>query len=286
MSQSDGADFIQQWVQRDAANPEAHLGSIGLTHRVPSGGFVMGSRFHPREAPRREVQVAEFEIAHAPVMVRQYAAFLEAGGYSERPWWSEAGWAWRQGRALGWGRADRSRPFDWRSQESRFDHPVAGVTYYEAEAYCRWLSAQKTRLVRLPTEAEWEKAARGEYGKVYPWGDEWDPARCNSAEKGPGTTTPVGAYSPQGDSPYGAADMAGNVREWTRSKFKNYPYDAGDGRESLEGQESRMLRGGSFYDYRRVVRCAYRGNYRPGGRDGDVGFRVMVWSPGPARSAG
>ncbi len=270
MSQSDGADFIQQWVQRDAANPEAHLGSIGLTHRVPSGGFVMGSRFHPREAPRREVQVAEFEIAHAPVMVRQYAAFLEAGGYSERPWWSEAGWAWRQGRALGWGRADRSRPFDWRSQESRFDHPVAGVTYYEAEAYCRWLSAQKTRLVRLPTEAEWEKAARGDDGRPWPWGAEFRPGLANLLESGLDHTSST-AHLPGDVSPCGAVDMAGNVQEWTSSVYTPLPDEA-----FVAGQDLRVARGGSYNDTAYGARTSYRRGYPAGYFFPFLGFRIVV----------
>ena len=130
-------------------------------------------------------------------------------------------------------------------------------------AYCQWLSEQTGKEYRLPTEAEWEKAARGTYGQVYAWGNDWDPANCNSKESGPGDTTPVGQYSPQGDSPYGCADMLGNVWEWTSSALKDYPYNPDDGREG-ENAEYRILRGGSWYNSKEFVRCAYRNRSLPG----------------------
>ena len=128
-------------------------------------------------------------------------------------------------------------------------------------AYCDWLSQQTGKKYRLPTEAEWEKAAswdaRTGTKRCYPWGDEWDATQCNNKEDGPGHTTPVGQYSPAGgDSAYGVSDVAGNVWEWTLSKWGRdrdkptfgYPYDHSDGREALEGAEFRVLRGGCFYD--------------------------------------
>ena len=270
MSERDGADFIQDWVRRGASEAEAHLGSIGLLHRVTGGPFVMGSRFHPREAPRREVQVPEFEIAHAPVMVKQFAAFLEAGGYAERPWWSEAGWAWRQGRALGWGREDRSRPADWRNQESRFDHPVTGVTVYEAEAYCRWLGAQKGRVVRLPAEEQWEKAARGDDGRPWPWGGEFRVGQANTLESDLNHTTPTASVA--GDvSPCGAVDMGGNVQEWTAS-----PYRPLAGEVFPAGHDLRVARGGSFNDTAYGARTAYRRGYPAGYFFPFLGFRIVV----------
>ncbi|MGQ0604973.1 MAG: formylglycine-generating enzyme family protein [Anaerolineales bacterium] len=266
----EGAEFIKQWVKRDAANPEAHLGSIGLLHRVPSGAFLMGSRFHPREAPRREVNVPEFEIAHAPVMVKQFENFVAAQGYGERQWWSETGWAWRRTLTLGWGREDRSKPQDWRTQEQRSDHPVTGITFYEAEAYCRWISAQKGKLVRLPTEEEWERAARGDDGRPWPWGEEWRPGLTNTIEADLNLTIPTGSL-PTDLSPCGAVDMAGNTQDWTASVYAPLPEEA-----FVAETDMRVARGGSYNDTSYGARASYRRGYPASYFYPFLGFRIVV----------
>ena len=152
------------------------------------------------------------------------------------------------------------------------------VSWHDAVAYCNWLAEVTGKSYRLPSEAEWEKGARGTHGLIYPWGNRWDAKRCNNSEGGTSGTTPVGAY-PQGASPYGLLDMAGNVWEWTRSVYWRYPYVPEDGREDIESGEYQVLRGGSWYHLQDDARCAFRRWYHPGLRCDDVGFRVVV-SPG------
>ena len=152
------------------------------------------------------------------------------------------------------------------------EHPVTDVTWYQANDYAKWVGG------RLPTEAEWEKACRGTDGFIYPWGDSGPTADLANFNSNVGDTTPVGKYSPQGDSPYGVVDMSGNVWEWTSSQYQPYPYNAADGRENQEGDADRTLRGGAWGDLDDLVRCAFRNSLNPDNGLDDVGFRVM--SPG------
>jgi toxoflavin biosynthesis protein ToxD len=170
------------------------------------------------------------------------------------------------------------------------DHPVVFLKWTDAIKYCDWLNRQlKDELpaglvLRLPTEAEWEKAARGEHGLKWPWGNEFDVHKCNSKEGGKEGTTPVGLYSPQGDSPYGCADMAGNVWEWTHSLKVSYPYKFDDGREDITVSGDRVLRGGAFNVGQKYVRCSHRDDNRNFDRqfwnyENFIGFRVVLSPP-------
>ena len=195
------------------------------------------------------VFVAAFYIARYPVTNRAYQAFVEAAGYPA--------------------------PRHWQSHfpEVLSDHPVVNISWREALAYCDWLSATTGQHYRLPTEAEWEKAARGADSCAYPWGNIFDKAKCNSWEAGLGWTTPVDAY-PNGASPYGVMDMAGNVWEWCSSLYADYPYRADDGRERLTAEGWRVLRGGSWFDHEWGVRAARRLSGQPERVSHNTGFRV------------
>jgi formylglycine-generating enzyme required for sulfatase activity len=166
------------------------------------------------------------------------------------------------------------------------------VCWYDALAYCEWLSQQHNSILqlgyhfRLPSEAEWEKAARGVDAREWPWGNTYDAALCNSKDGGKLRTTSVGAYSPHGDSFYGVSDMSGNVWEWTITLWGEgrdkpdfvYPYRGTDGRENQRAGDGfyRIVRGGSFKDDSKGVRCACRDLDPPHYALNNLGFRVFA----------
>jgi formylglycine-generating enzyme required for sulfatase activity len=238
---------------------------------IPTGEFTMGSDpgLDPEavddEGPQHRLYLPDYYLAKTPVTNAQYGAFVQATGHP-------APYHWGGG-------------FPPRRKE---DHPVVNVSWHDALAYCNWLAEVTGKPYRLPSEAEWEKAARGDDGRIYPWGAQWDPARCNSREGGQGDTiaevgiyigdtTPVDAY-PEGASPYGLLDMAGNVWEWTSSVYEVYPYDPVDGREDLQAGDDvrRVLRGGAFVNLGWRVRSAFRGHDLPDFFFWDRGFRVAL----------
>ena len=153
------------------------------------------------------------------------------------------------------------------------------VSWHDAVAYCNWLAEVTGKPYRLPSEAEWEKGARGTDGRIYPWGNHWDAKRCNTPEGGKRATTSVGHY-PKGASPYDLLDMAGNVWEWTQTLRASHPYDADDGRENLDGGGDRVFRGGSWTNLASNVHGAYRyiGSQGFGPEQGgaNLGFRVVL----------
>ena len=221
-----------------------------------------------RERPDHTVVLPVFSIAVHPVSLGEYRRFVNGGAYAQPQFWTAAGRRWIAGTS-------RSCPDHWDESPWGDDRrlPVVGVSWYEATAYCAWLSEHVGRSVRLPSEAEWEKAARGTDGLLYPWGDRFEPSRCNTRACGPGRTTPVDGF-PGGRSPYGTHDMIGNVSEWTSSRFEPYPYDAADGRENLEGEWLRVTRGGSWFSPDVRARATSRGMNDPWFTDHDLGFRI------------
>ena len=157
--------------------------------------------------------------------------------------------------------------------------PAVGVCWHEARAYCAWLSVQTGQPFRLPTEAEWEAAASGQRGRRYAYGNDFDASRCNAFETHIRRATPIGVF-PGGETPEGLVDMTGNIWDWTSSLYKNYRYDAGDGRESIiTGDGHRVVRGGSWFSSQGLARATVRNRAHPDLRSFDIGFRVVCSSP-------
>jgi formylglycine-generating enzyme required for sulfatase activity/energy-coupling factor transporter ATP-binding protein EcfA2 len=284
-------------VQRDAGFLLARTGwqpeDLDDFISIPAGTFLYGDE-------KREEEIdAPFEMAKYPVTNLQYRRFIEAEGYHRRELWSEDGWAWRMGDYDSKAPEDyqewlekrppdkRGEPFFWHDRQWNNPlAPVVGVSWFEAEAYCNWLSEQRGVPVRLPTEREWERAARGVDGRTYPWGEDFDRRKLNCAEFWAkeddlsdyddlkkwwdsdsfenASTTQAGQF-PQSQSPDGLMDMSGNVFEWTKTWW-------------ADDHVYRVVRGGSWDYDRRYVRCAYRSRLAPDLFGTTVGFRVV--SPG------
>ncbi len=268
--------------------------------RVPAGYFQMGGgHSDPARCISYSLHLDEFYIGMFPVTVAQYAAFARATRRPAMPWA-------RRLRSLEMEdaedfevitRLDRNwrHPFGRdRGAAARADHPVMVVTWHDAVAFCAWASQASGARVRLPTAAEWQKAARGPDGRPYPWGKGPlpGPLLCNclpdSLRSGPlagplheGSTTPVGAFSPLGDSPFGCSDMLGNVWEWTSTAVRDeegrllfgHPYRRDDGREDPNGRCSRLLMGGSYRSSFAWVSCIAERDMEPL-RARDTGFRI------------
>lgn len=233
--------------------------------RIPSGEFWLDSESGQweDEKPVHRCHLEAFAIARTPITNAQYQIFVQATEHKVPTNW-----------------------VDGRPPKNKVNHPVGTVTWHDALAYCNWLGQVTGRTITLPSEAQWEKAARGAEDKlVYPWGDQFEATLCNCWELELEDTTPVGIF-PAGASPYGVLDMSGNVWEWTRSlwgkdlekpEFK-YPYDPRDGRENLQAGDDilRVVRGGAFYFGHRRVRCSARSWNNPGCRYDDIGFRIAL----------
>jgi formylglycine-generating enzyme required for sulfatase activity len=186
--------------------------------------------------------VNSFYLARFPVTNGAWHEFIQAGGYRDARYWTQTGWAWAQAHR-------REFPHRWGDNVWRDtpDHPVQWLTWYEAMAYARWMALQTGAPYRLPTEAEWEKAASWDpvnrIKREYPWGDSFDWSFCNLRGQ---WTTPVGSHSPRGDTPDGLADMAGQVWQWTSSRRLPYPYKPDVAREDPEAEGERAMRGGCW----------------------------------------
>ncbi len=244
---------------------------LELLH-IPAGPFLMGSnpaldlRALQNEQPQHQVHLSEYYVSTYPITNGQYAAFLKATNHQGHPKWEVK---------ESWFRSSVQYPVGERN------HPAIYVSWDDATAFCEWLTTETEYTFSLPTEAEWEKAARGTQGFIYPWGNDWDYTRLNTLYHGPNSPTPVGNYSPQGDSPYGLADMAGNVWEWCADWYDPDFYAARADEDVVDPigpdeQLKRVLRGGAWSGDQYIVRCAYRRSHDPGARTNMYGFRVVI----------
>lgn len=214
---------------------------------IPAGEFTMGSD-HEVERPPHTVSVEAFEIDQFEVTSEEFAKFVEETGYVTD--------------------AEKAGDTSWRFYaKDKPKHPVVKASWNDAKAFCEWTGK------RLPTEAEWEKAARGTEGFVYPWGNDWDVNKANVKEAGYRGTTIVGSF-PSGGSPYGVMDMAGNVAEWTSDWFQPYPgYLGGDSEAQYFGEKYRVIRGGGWFSDQNLVRTTERSASSVSLANDDVGFR-------------
>ncbi len=289
---------------------------------IPAGPFQMGSdeeadpQSLENEQPLHTVELPDFAISRYPITQAQYAEFVDANGYKEHTFWDEAVEAgyWQNGAYKGrWDNEPRAAPADFGEKYLLPNQPVVGISWYEALAYCRWLSREwvsKHLLlanwkVNLPSEAEWEKAARGgllipaqpivlgvrevggakttkigeidnpEPAKRYPWGNEFDDEKANTSESRIGNPNSAGCF-PEGASPYGVLDLSGNILEWTRSSYQKYPYTFQNVPLEQIEKQGVVLRGGSFSNFSRGARCAYRDWNAPASRYYGLGFRVVL----------
>lgn len=219
---------------------------------IPAGTFLYG-----KKGEEQKQSLDRFQIARYPITNCQYQTFIDSGGYEDEQWWFEI---------------IRDEPAEPRWHQS--NRPRENISWYEAAAFCRWLSTQLGFEIRLPTEHQWEKAARGADGWKYPWGNGYRTGYANVSEKsfGQEQTTAVGVY-PQNTSPYGVMDMVGNVQEWCLNKFSKLTDTTID-----NSKEGRVSRGGSWKTDPANARSDDRNWVNPDFRNDGVGFRVVCVS--------
>lgn len=229
------------------------------------------------------VNLEAYSISKYPITNAQFAKFIEAGGYKNKNWWTEKGW---QKCQEGWHDDNRWRPSGtpwtepcfWKdSKWNDKDQPVVGVSWFEAVAFCLWLSDATGEKIRLPSGDQWQYAAQGDDGRAYPWGNKWNSSKCqNSVDGGfmsAGNTSPVTQYEGKGDSPFGVVDMAGNVQEWCLTNY-----------ESNENKGGIVIKfnvacGGSWYNVNiDNFRCGFRNIINPRPRNVNHGFRISIYN--------
>ena len=239
---------------------------------ILAGEFIRGSKkgeFHDDEVPSRRIYLDTYLIGKYPVTNREFKEFVESGGYTREEFWLPEGLDFLKAEKI-------SEPLYWRDRKCNgLNFPVVGVSWYECAAFCRWLSDKTGINYRFPTESEWEKAARGTDGRLWPWGNEFDKKACNSFDLQLMRTSPIGIF-PGGESPHGCMDMAGNVWEWCYDWYEDGYYKESPMKNPLgpKNGEARVMRGGGWFHDGGLCQCAYRHIDHPAGRGDALGFRL------------
>jgi hypothetical protein len=259
----------------ETRRPNLVIRPVQTPQKRPSSPDILPAPFAWIDIPTGKVKLTEggyvpkggqtfdvpaFAIAKYPLTNAQFAKFVEADGYGEIQWWTELGWEVRVRE--GW-----TEPLYWRdSQWNQPDYPVVGVSWFEAVAFCVWLSDATGENISLPTEQQWQCAAQGDTNRAYPWGDEFDKNHCNFNTQG---TMPVTQYEGKGDSPFKVVDMSGNVWEWCVTGYE-------DGSQDIRNRiNRRILRGGSWnYNNEGSLRADYRNWIDPVVRYNSGGMRL------------
>jgi len=251
-------DFWQTYPNYDPSylvKPRPHVWI-----NIPVGKVTLIEKYEDKtylgkRGESKTFDIPMFEIGKYPVTRAQYDEFIHDGGYQNDIWWK-----------------DLAKRIDSPLSSPTFtrpDHPRVDVSWFEAVAYCRWLSAKLRKVIILPTEQQWQRAAQGDDKRPYPWGKHWDMERCNTLESHLGGRTFVGQYEGKGDSPYGVVDMLGNIWEWCLNDYHTGNTDFGS-----EGY--RAVRGGSFAYNRDFTGTSFRYSHYSSNRDDDHGFRVVA----------
>lgn len=240
-------------VQVSAGNFQ--MGSNADQEALVAETFSIQLNLPAAETTAQPVSLPEFYIDQTPVTNAEYKKFIDAFADHSVPYLDNP-----IARSFNWDPSARTFP------AGRDKYPAVLVTWHDAAAYCAWAGE------RLPSEAEWEKAARGTDGRIWPWGNDWDAKKANTAEQNLNDATPVGQF-PKGASPYGALDMVGNVWQWTSSLDKAYPYNASDGREDPNAPGMRITRGGAWLFGAAIARTTIRNRFEPDNASLSIGFR-------------
>lgn len=223
---------------------------------IPTGPFWMGSsdddpEAHPNEKPQHRIKIDDYWIGTYPVTNTQYAQFIQA--------------------------TNHPLPVHWPTNQPPSgleNHPVVNISYFDALVYCEWLSGYTNAIFRLPTEQEWEKAARGTTTFRYVWGNEWHSEYCNTRESGHMSTTPVDTFTEHNRSQYGAVDLLGNVWEWTDNWYR--PYPGSPHPSSKYGEKYRIVRAGAWSTPKNTARISARGRAEPDSMRSRLGFRLTA----------